>query len=380
LTIPDSVEYIGSRAFAQNDLSSVIFDGYGRYDNSAFNGNPNLKKIFTSSNDWSDYGDFGGLPIEYVLGPIETYISAIPAIVPKIKVDVYDAPSITVQYRMKMRAGSGWMEEFCPKKIKLEFKKMGSATWKALSIMREAQFGDCAYGSKKGYRQLEFQPEGAGEIRAVVDGTVTASKTVKAVAAKNKFRFAEVSTNIISAKWIGRPVTMSADVEQQLTNGTWVVPLVPPGKVFLQQYVNGRWKYVGVCRNSPRLGGNYRCGSATNAKGLRLRLVYGKLTTTSATSNAKPVTFSHLEWNEPSCYLVGGVTFIVDAIGSDGENYAKNVKIILQYRNSRSNPWETIDLATYSGSTVVLKDPHCYTTRYYRLSIPGLYSREFQFN
>jgi hypothetical protein len=356
----------------------VIFDGYGRYDTSAFEGNQNLKKIFTSTNDWSDYGDFGGLPIEYALGPIETYISAIPAIVPAIKVDVYDAPRITVQYRMKKGAGSGWIEEYCAKQIKLEFKKTGSTTWKTLPIMREAQFGDCSYGSKRGYEQLEFQPDGAGEIRAVVDGTTTAAKTVKAALAKNKFRFAEVSTNIISAKWIGRPVTMSADVEQQLTNGTWVVPLAPPGKVFLEQYVNGRWKSAGVCKNSPRLGGNYRCGTIKNAKGLRLRLVYGKLITTSAKSNAKPVIFSHLEWNEPECSAFGGATFNINAIGSDGEAYAKPIKIALQYRNGLSSPWETAGVAT--GSSVVLRDRYCYTTRFYRIIIPGTrYTYEFQF-
>ncbi len=330
-----------------------------------------ISLLYNGTEFYSGLGSQSVSVIDFQVANVDTKIASLTPLIPDLKLDVAHAPILKVQYRL--RTEDGFAAEYCPASITLQFRKSGTTSWKALSIVkRTTEY--CSSDSSVGYQTLSFQSAGAGAIRAVVDGKATPAKAVKIVKTKSKFRFIKMSTNIKSVKWVSDPVNMSANLEQQLANGKWVTPFAPAGKIKVQKYTQGSWKAAGTCKLTHSAVTRVTCGPVANVSGLRLRMVYGAINVTTKTSTAKKPVLKSLyiydDW--PSCYYLSGMKIYAGALGSNGKNWTGKVKIVLQFRASRYDKWENIDYDYQTKSEyAILYQPNCYESGWYRLMVPG---------
>lgn len=304
------------------------------------------------------------------LGDTEASISSLTWM-PGVEVDIKQAPEVKFAFRRQDGDG-GYLEEYCPASVKLQYSPSGSS-WRNVKIIKKDDM-TCAAGRTKGNQTLTFQTPGAGRIRVLVDGQPTKSKKIKIVKPQNKFRFLYFWSNKKKVHWIGDKVYVGAYLEQKLQNGVWVNLKRYKHKVRVQKLSGGTWVPAGSCSHWIESQWTWTgCGPVENRPGLKVRMILGNAIAIASGFEAKTVRFSgiYLQNGWPSCYYLDGMTLKVGTKGTNGKEWSKPVKIILQHRVSRFDSWENIDY-DYSTKThwATLHYSNCYVGGYFRLYAP----------
>jgi len=294
---------------------------------------------------------------------------------PAVPVDAKAAPYVKVKFRSYSRNAGNFKSKYCPKSIKVQYHKVGSG-WRNLKVVSRSALR-CARGASYGTRLLRFQSPGRGYLRVVVDGKLSSRAPIAFIKALNKFRFTQSWSNAGKLKWAGESAYVGAYLQQQLENGAWVIPHTGRIHVKLSKLRKGAWVNAGSCRGYDGSGWTWTyCPAVTNVQNLKLRMSYKGAVFTSPAFTAKPVKAKKLYlatdgW--PSCSYAKGMLVRAGVKGSDGREWAKRTKIVLQFRSSRYDAWENVDFdfnTLRNYARLFVNSTQCSTEGWFRLYAP----------
>lgn len=170
--------------------------------------------------------------------------------------------------------------DFCTSSFGLQFSP-DSVKWTTIKNVRLVSGEPCLYDFPNGKStklNLSYSLSSSGFIRAKFGTKISPAVRVKAVSPKNNFRFAKFTANYKDVKNKNDRARVSAQLQQQLANGSWVTPLIVKGRISLIEKVGNKSKLVGYCTVvDGNKGPVMTCPTVKAKRNMRLSIAYGSI-------------------------------------------------------------------------------------------------------